>query len=158
MQPTFTTRSEFVDALRSLIAEGCAAGARELWFCDPDFAEWPLNDAPLIEQLTRWGAPQRRLTLIAQHYDEVHRRHPRFVEWRRVWGHLVDARIPAELQAGDHPTLLLVDEVAGLRLLDPLHWRGLVSREPGQLRLQHQELDAISQRSVPGFAATILGL
>jgi hypothetical protein len=158
MQATVATRGEYLEALRALIAEAADVGAREVFLCDPDFADWPLNEPAVIDHLARWAAPRRRITLIAQHYDEVVRRHPRFVQWRQVWGHLVDARIPEELKASDHPTLLLVEEVASLRLLDRRHWRAAISRDGAQLRLCRDELDAISQRSNPGFASRTLGL
>ncbi|HET9642433.1 MAG TPA: hypothetical protein VFP68_03525 [Burkholderiaceae bacterium] len=158
MQVTIGTRAEYLEALRALIAEAADLGAGELFLCDPDFADWPLNEPAVIDHLMRWAAPHRRIALIAQHYDEVVRRHPRFVQWRQVWGHLVDARIPEDTEASDLPTLLLVPEVASLRLLDRRHWRAVISRDGAQMHLCRDELDAISQRSHPGFAARPLGL
>ena len=49
------------------------------------FADWPLNDIEAIASLVRWARPQRRLTLIARHFDDLAVRHPRWVAWRRTW-------------------------------------------------------------------------
>jgi hypothetical protein len=45
-----------------------------------------------------------------------------------------------------------------VELLDREHARGRSSDEPEDARDARDRLDAISQRSVPGFAATVLGL
>ena len=34
----------------------------------------------------------RRMTLLARGYDDVIRRHARFVSWRRTWAHIIEAR------------------------------------------------------------------
>jgi 50S ribosomal protein L16 3-hydroxylase len=38
-----------------------------------------------------WARGGRRLLLLAARYDELRRRHHRFVQWRRTWDHLIEA-------------------------------------------------------------------
>jgi hypothetical protein len=158
MRRSFSTRSEFQDGVRELIAQAQAQRERRLWFCDPDFADWPLNEPALIEQLSRWAGPGRELTLLAQHYDEVQRRHPRFVAWRRTWGHCIDARVAVDLPPADHPGLLLLGAGLQLQVIDRLHWRGWVTDDARDASLRRDELDAYLQRSTPGFASSVMGL
>jgi hypothetical protein len=152
-----TTRGEWVAALRDSLQRLLTDGVQTLCWCDADFADWPLNEPALMDALTRWARPHHRLVLLAQHYDEVQRRHPRFVQWRRTWGHLIDARSPTELLASDHPSLLLAGRHT-VELLDREHWRGQVSDEPADALRCRQLLDVILQRSQPAFPVTTLGL
>ena len=91
-----TSRTEFQTALREAFEQAAAQGAHELWLCDEDFSQWPLGDAAMIETLTQWAAGKRRMTLIARHFDEVARSHPRWVQWRRLHAHLVSCRANTE--------------------------------------------------------------
>lgn len=153
-----STRVEFHDALREAFADMAQAGCREAWLSDEDFADWPLNEQAVIELLTHWAESHRKLTVIARGYDEIVRRHPRWVAWRRQWSHIVECRAFEEAEAGQIPTLLLASERVAVRLMDPQRYRGILSREPSDL-LRHRELvDAVSQRSVESFAPTVLGL
>ncbi len=153
-----TTRLEFHDALRETFAEIAQTGCRELWICDADFADWPLDDAAILEPLTRWAMPHRKLTVIARDFDEFARRHPRWTEWRRTWSHVVECRILDEADAIEPPVLLLAPGLVTLRLVDPIRPRGSLSREPLDMVRNRELIDAISQRSSEGFPATILGL
>ena len=102
-------------------------------------------------------APHHRLHLFAQHYDEVARRHPRFVRWRRDFDHVVQAWCVTEPDAAVHPGLCIAGD-RSLELLDRDHWRAKRSDEPGDARRGRERLDAILQRSTPGFSGTTLGL
>lgn len=152
------SRGEFHAALREALDEVARVGCRELFLCDEDFADWPLNDPELIEQLTRWAMSHRRLTLLAQTFDGVVRSYPRFVAWRRQWSHIVDARALEEAEPGEIPTLLLAPGVASLRLFDRVHVRGSLSHDPADAIRDRELVDAISQRAVESFPATTLGL
>jgi hypothetical protein len=152
------SRSEFQAAVRAAVAEAGRAGWRELWFCDADFAQWPLNEAALIDSLTQWAGAQRRLHLLALDYDDVLRRHPRFVRWRMQWSHVVQARALQDLQPVDVPALLHAPDGLSLRLFDPLRCQGRVSRLPSDIVQDRELIDAISQRSGDAFPPTTLGL
>ncbi|MBY0468841.1 MAG: hypothetical protein K2Q07_07680, partial [Burkholderiaceae bacterium] len=56
------TRAQFHSAVRSAFAQIAAAGTRDIWMCDSNFADWPLNDAQIAEHLSQWALPHRRCT------------------------------------------------------------------------------------------------
>ena len=151
-------RRAFEDAVRAAFAEASAAGWRELYLCDPDFAQWPLGERAVIDSLTQWIGGQRRLTLIALHYDEVVRRHSRWVGWRSRWAHVVDCRAAIELAADDMPTLLLAPGALTLELADRLRFLGRISRDATVALSARERIDAILQRSVDSLPVTTLGL
>ena len=152
------TRLEFQDALRAALAEAGRVGCRELWLVDENFADWPLGAPDVVEMLTRWAQAHRRLTVVARNFDEMPRRHARWVEWRRQWSHVVECRSFDDAEQGEIPTLLLAEGLVGVRLMDPLRFRGSVSRETADLVRMREWIDAVLQRSVVAFPPTILGL
>jgi hypothetical protein len=152
------SRAEFLDAIRSSCALAAQSGAREILLVDPTFADWPLNDPALVESLAGWIDSRRSLTVFAHRFDEFSRRHPRFVEWRRQWAHVVHCRSDPELEAEQVPTVLLVPGITCVRLLDRVRHRGTVSNRPVDLTDCRETIDALLQRSVEAFPATTLGL
>ena len=156
--PTITSRAEFGAAVAWGVQTAAERGARRLWFSDPHFADWPLDDPALLASLTAWlRLPQRRLVLLAERYDEVVRWKPRFVAWRRHWAHAVEAWTPQDLPA-DLPTWLLDDGPVCVAVADRLHWRGRCAVDAREARLRRQELDAVLQRSETAFPVNSLGL
>ena len=83
-------------AFQQLVRDALACAAREGWreiiLCDPDFGDWPLGERAVAQSLQAWSATGRRCTLLARRYDEVVRRHARFVTWRTTWSHIVEAQ------------------------------------------------------------------
>ena len=114
---TIGSRRDFHDAVRSALAQAADDGAREILLCDPDFADWPLSERLVIEDLTRWAHAHRRLVLVASTFDEVARRHGRWSEWRRTWSHVVECRANAEIEAARIPTICLVPGLIAVFLL-----------------------------------------
>lgn len=154
----FAGRPAFRDAVRRLLAEAAQSGWRELSWCDPDFADWPLDDAAVLASLSTWLRPHRRLTVVGAGYDDIVRRHPRWVAWRRLWSHGVVCRQADDDIAADLPTLLVAPSGRALRLLDQASHRGFVtSAKPDVAQLQN-DFVAVSRRSVDAFGATMLGL
>ena len=153
-----TTRGEFHDAVRAAFAEAAAKGWREIMVCDNDFADWPLNEPELIEHLVQWAVPHRKLSLLARGFDDLARRHSRWVAWRRTWSHVVECRANNELEAGQMPTLLLMPPFLTLRLADTEHYRGSVSRSVADAVRAREQFDAVLQRSEESFPVTNLGL
>jgi len=157
----FTTRSDFVLALRQGLELAADKGCREMWWCDSDYADWPLSEPAVLDALTRWCLPHRRLVMVAQTFDEVRHSHSRFVQWRTRFSHVLDARQYGE--DGDEtqdvlPTLMLAPTVVTVRLFDKQVWRGSVSCEKGDEIRARDLVDAIAQRSTSSFASTTLGL
>lgn len=152
------SRSEFHDALRLALAEVAAVGCRELFMCDADFSDWPLSESAVLESLTQWARNHRRLTIMAQQFDELARRHGRWVEWRRQWSHLVECRTNPELEAAKVPTMLLAPGVVMVRLVDTVRYRGSLSRAAPDMVQGRELLDVVLQRSEETFPVTTLGL
>ena len=156
--PLITSRAEFHAALRHAFETLATQGAREVWLCDEDFADWPLGERATVELLTQWAASSRRLTLVARHFDEVARRHARWVAWRRVWSHIVSCRTNTELATGEFPTVLLGLGTVSVRLADNVHHRGRLSHEKADELRCKEQIDAVLQRSEEAFPATTTGL
>ncbi|MCL4697193.1 MAG: hypothetical protein KJ023_09115, partial [Burkholderiaceae bacterium] len=133
---------------------------RRIVCVDRDFAQWPLDTPALLDALTAWlkrGA-HRQLVLLAATYDEMPRRHPRFVGWRRHFAHVVSPYGAPEDAAATLPTLLLDDDGTLVRLIDPVHWRGRASADERSVLPWREQIDALLQRSEAAFPVQSLGL
>ncbi|MDM4765510.1 hypothetical protein [Pelomonas sp. SE-A7] len=163
-QGIFAGREAFVAAVRQGLELALEREARELFWLDADFVHWPLSDVEVLDLLTRWARPHRRLHLLAPQFDSLRQRHPRFVQWRRNWDHLIKAgAFDADLLSGaDLQALMLAPGAACVRLFDADHWRGALSAPTEGVRgdelLSRQWFDAIEQRSSESFGASTLGL
>jgi hypothetical protein len=153
-----TSRIEFLDALQTAFAEAAAAGSREIWLCDENFGDWPLGERAVVEHLSQWAASSRKLLLVARTFDEVARRHARWVEWRKTWSHIVSCRTNSELGTGEVPTLFVASGTVTVRLSDTVHHRGRLSHEKAEELRCKELLDAVLQRSEEAFPATTTGL
>lgn len=153
-----TSRSGFHAAVRTGFAEAAETGCPEIWLCDADFADWPLGERAVVEQLTQWAGAQRRLTLVAGHFDAVVRRHARWAEWRRQWAHVVQCCTNAEMERGRFPCAMLASGRFSLLLSSPEHHRGRVSRSAADMQRCRELIDAVLQRSEASFPATTTGL
>jgi hypothetical protein len=157
--PRIASRADFSAALRWGFEAAMSADARHILCVDRDFEHWPLDDVELHAALTAWlRRPQRRLTLLAGQFDEVPRRHPRFVVWRRAWAHAITTMAAPEEFADSLPTLLVDDGAVLVQLFDAQHWRGRAERDARTARLRRDELDVILQRSSASFPVNTLGL
>ena len=153
------SHGEFVLALHEALAFALQHPARRMVWADPDFEDWPLDDAALWPRLVDWlRLPQRRLVLLARDYEGLPRRCPRFVAGYRLWSHAITAYSPARDDEVALPGLLLVEEVGVVQLFDKERWRGRASGDVSALRPWVDRIDAVLQRSSPAFAATTLGL
>ena len=157
----FTTRDDFVQSLREGIFAAAEQGCREMWWCDSDYAHWPLSEPAVLDALTCWSLSHRRLVMVAQTYDEVRFLHSRFVQWRVRFSHVLDAcqfsDVDDETQQA-LPTMMLAPSVVTVRLFDKQVWRGSISHEKADEVRAKDLIDAIAQRSIPSFASTTLGL
>lgn len=155
-----TGREAWVAALRQALCApaGSTPGDRRLLLWSPDFAEWPLDEAPVLDALAhRLRAPGQQLVFIAHDVEALSRHHPRLTRWRRDWSHRIEAWTPtAPIDA--EPAGLLLSGVQAVQLLDAVHWRTrLVSHAP-LLRAWWAQCDASLQRCAPAWPATTLGL
>jgi len=160
---SFSGRQEFQAAVRDLIQWAAAEGCRTIHAWDASFVDWPLSDLAVLDALMAWARPGRHLQLLALDYEDLARRHPRFVRWRRDFGHCVQARaIDPDVRLDASPQALLLavtaDEKRSLRLLEGPFWRGEISDESTRFQRGIEWFDAVAQRSSDSFASTTLGL
>jgi hypothetical protein len=153
------SRKSFREQLVHAVVGAAIEGRREIVWVDPDFADWPLDEARVLDAMTRWARrPQRRFLMLASHYDAVPRRHPRFTQWRRTWSHRIDCRVASPQDVTEMPTLMLAGDLYSLQLISRDPWRGRWFADEGDQRAWREVVDAILQRSEGGFAANVLGL
>lgn len=159
----FAGRAEFQRLLVETLAWAAAHGSRELHAWDANFVDWPLSEPAALNALAGWARTGRQLHLLALQYDDLLRRHPRFVRWRRDYAHCVTARaVEPELRLEAAPESLLLavgpESSVTLRLFDRHLWRGEISLDAAQRLRGLEWFDALAQRSSESFAPTTLGL
>lgn len=148
----------FADAVQWVVDEAVSSRSRRLLLADADFSAWPLNAEPVRAALTAFvRMPGRQVLMIANRFDRVEPRHPRFFAWYRVWCHTVTALAPVE-SGSDIPCLAAADRHHGLVLTDPLNWLGRRMVQDPALRRAVDALDALAQRCERSLPATTLGL
>jgi hypothetical protein len=153
-----TSRLDFQECIRLALIEAADRGGREMLMVDEDFNDWPLGEPEVVDSFARWAMPHRRLVVVASQFDDLVRRHPRWVAFRRTYAHVVDCRVHDEADGGNLPALLHVSDVIAVRMSDTVHWRGRLSRDRTDLLRWKEQVDALLQRSSPSFPATTLGL
>lgn len=153
----FSGPGEFAALVRHALATAAAQGWRELLLCDTDFKDWPLGERAVAESLNDWAAAGRKFTMLALNYDVVHRRHARFVTWRKTWSHLVECRVCGAGHKDDLPSALW-SPVWVFHRLDPTRSVGFSGSDAGRRTLLREQLGEQLLKSSPGFPATTLGL
>lgn len=153
----FVGREAFRQRLRDSLQGAAREGWSQLILCDAGFEDWPLNEKSVVDSLQAWARSGRTLTIVASQYDGVVRQHPRFVNWRRTWGHIVDSRICRQIDAVNFPTVLWSPHWTVQRL-DPVHGSGVAGAEPARIVQIREMLQELLKVSAPGFPATTLGL
>lgn len=153
----FEGRATFQQLVRDALACAAREGWRELVLCDPDFSDWPLGERAVAEALQAWSAGGRRCTLLARRWDEVVRRHPRFVGWRVTWAHIIDARACRSADPLEFPSAIWSPGWV-LQRLDVERSNGYSGAEPERRLLLRETLNEWLRKSSPSFPANTLGL
>lgn len=153
----FEGREEFRQLVRDALAAAAREGWRQIILSDATFEDWPLDERVVAESLQAWSRTGRRMTLLARKYDDVVRRHARFVTWRRTWMHIVEARACASADPLDLPSALW-SPVWVLERRDRERSVGVCGAEPERRVLLRQALQEWLQKSSPSFPATTSGL
>lgn len=151
-------RAALRSALQTWLDEAAHRRARELWWCDGDLSLWPVGEQAWIEALGRWVGPGRRLTVLLADDAPLQRQHPRWVTWRRTWGHLVELWVVEPELAADLRGWALCPGCGGVEILEPAIGRARWVRDAAMLRTALQQLQAWKERARPGVAAHPLGL
>lgn len=152
------SRAGWNEAVVWALQAALARSARRVLLVDPDFVHWPLGEPAVLAALQAFvRLPQRQLLLMAANFDEVPRKHPRFVSWRRDWAHAVSAWKPPEGGTA-LPGLLLDDGPVVLQRLSLQPLRARAALDPAEARRWREQLDALLQQSAPAFPVHTLGL
>ena len=153
----FSGPSDFAGLVRSGLAAAAAQGWREIILSDRGFEDWPLGERVVAQSLHDWSRSGRKLTMLAKNYDELVRRHARFVSWRRTWGHIIECRSNSAVSADDFPSALWS---AGwvFQRLDLERCTGISGSEPARRVALKERLDECLRRSSPAFPASVLGI
>ena len=154
----FEGHAEFVQRLNALVHEACERRLRRLVFIDPSFEGWPLESSALLQSLTAFvREPGREVLLCGRGFARLRHRSPRLVAWRRTWTRAVRGARPADPDL-ELPTRVLADRALALAVHDRATWTGEVRADEPQVTRWMLEADALAQRSVPDFAAYVVGL
>lgn len=156
----FAGRDTFRQCVRDVLALAASQQWPEIILSDPDFADWPLGEQVVAQNLNEWSKTGRSLTLLASQYELVQARHARFVDWRKRWSHIVNCRrlssrngtgiaaVPSVVWTPDWVVQRTAIEKC-IGVCTQSLWRRTEIRET---------LDNSLKQSSPGFAASVLGL
>ena len=154
LEGRFTGRGEFAELVRQAFAAAAIEGWREIIVSDADFADWPLGERAFIEALADWSRTGRKFTMIASSYDEILRKHARFVTWRRKWAHIVECR----RSAADNLPSAFWSGAWVFERIDVQHCTGVAGLDARRRVALKERLNERLLNSSPAFAATTLGL
>jgi hypothetical protein len=153
----FGGREAFQQLVRDALVAAAREGWRELILSDPDFADWPLHERATTESLQAWSQSGRKCILLARRWDEVVRRHARFVTWRRTWSHIIDARGCPSADPLELPSAVWTPAWV-MERRDIERCRGWSGAEPARRLALQERLNQWLAKSTPAFPATTLGL
>lgn len=154
---TFAGPTEFAQHVRDMIFAATEQGWQHMVWSDATFEGWPLRERLVVDALNAWAGPGRKLTMLARRYRQVTLLHPRFVQWRGIWGHLVDCRVVKHLDDSEMPSALVGPEWF-LHRRDVTRSVGTRSRNPWARVDLTERLAECLRQSSPGFPVTTLGL
>jgi hypothetical protein len=153
----FESRHLFVDLVRQAL--NCAA--REGWplvvLSDPDFADWPLGEREVVEALQHWAVRGRQLKFLAREFSTLRQMHPRLVQWRTTWSHLVEAHACPGAAGSELPSAIWSAHWT-MERLDPQRGTLVASVDATRKIALKERLDSSWHKGTPSFAATTLGL
>ena len=153
----FEGREAFRQNVRDALACAAREGWREIILSDADFHDWPLGERAVVDSLNAWAKTGRKLVMLAKSYDEVTRTHPRFVNWRRTWSHIIECRRCATVDPLILPSALWTSGWV-LRRLDPERSTGVCTVIPERKLALRESIEEWLRQSSAGFPATTLGL
>lgn len=150
-------RVAFADLIRSALCVAAQEGWPSIILSDADFADWPLGERLVVQALQAWSRRGRELHFLARDFGVLRERHPRLVQWRTTWSHIVEARA-CRGAAGEAVPSAIWSPVWSMERVDPQRCVMLCSPEASRGSLLREKIDACWQRGTPSFAATTLGL
>lgn len=147
----------FSDLVRRALAQAASDRWNHLILSDPDFTDWPLGERAVIESLNAWAGGGRHVQFLAKDFGRLRERHPRLVQWRVTWSHVVDARACRDSSGDAVPSAIWTPRWCMERIdLD----RSVVvaTSLPQRRAALFERLQSAWQRGTPSFSASTLGL
>ena len=153
----FAGREIFQQLVRDTFSVAATEGWKEIIMADADFDDWPLRERAVVESLNAWSKSSRRLTMLAVRYDSLIRDQPRFVTWRKTWGHIIECRQCRNADPLDFPSAIWSRDWV-MQRLDLVRCTGVSGVQPDRRINMREMLDEKIKGSSPGFPASTLGL
>ena len=153
----FAGRHDFAGLVRLALQVASQQGWSSLLLSDPDFADWPLGEREVIESLNAWAGRGRRLRLLARDFSPVLLQHPRFVQWRVTWSHLIEAQQWPAATPTDLPSAIWSPSWM-MERLDLPRCAGVSGVDAARRTALLERLESAWHHGGPGFPATTLGL
>lgn len=150
-------RHAFVDLVRQGLASAAREGWKHLLLSDPDFADWPLGERSVVDSLSAWSGQGRRIQFLAHDFRRLRELHPRLVQWRVTWSHIVEAHACRQVPGGELPSALWTPQWT-MERLDIDRCVMVASRSPVRRVALQERLNACWQMGSPSFPASTLGL
>lgn len=147
----------FADLVRQALACAAAEGWPRLVLCDNDFTDWPLGERAVVASLHAWAQGGRALHLLGRDFSALRQQHPRFVQWRVVWAHLLEVRACASASVQEWPSAIWSPGWT-LERIDASRSVVLASHDAGCRVALAQRLDHWWQKATPALPPTTLGL
>jgi len=150
-------RQQFADLVRQAIEAAAAQAWSPLVLSDADFEDWPLGERAVVQALQDWAGQGRHIRFLARDFHKLRERHPRLVQWRTQWSHLVEAQAWSSAGEGDVPSALWTPAWCVERV-DPARAVMVASDDPARLVGLRERIESAWHRGRPGFPSTVLGL
>lgn len=150
-------REAFAELVRQVVQTLAVTHWSPIIFSDADFADWPLGERSVIEALHGWAGRGRQIRWMAHDFGPLRQLHPRLVQWRTTWSHIVEARACPDTGSPALPSAIWTPQWC-MERVDPERCV-MVAGTDGPRRLALQErLQACWGAGVSSFPATVLGL
>lgn len=157
LEGAFAGRADFQNLIRDAIGTAARDGWREMVWFDLNYEDWPLGERSVEDSLQAWSQTGRKLTIVAKRFDGLIAKHHRFVNWRKQWSHIIEARAVTSASDEEFPSLILAPHWA-MHRLQPALCKGVAGFE-AKRRVDLRELsNEWLALSAPSFPSTTLGL
>lgn len=150
-------RQVFADLVHQALVTAAARAWSPLVLCDADFEDWPLGERAVVQALQAWAGRGRRIRFLARDFQKLRERHPRLVQWRVQWSHLVEAQVWTSAAEGEVPSALWAPAWC-IERVDLVRGVLVASDDPSRLLGLRERIESAWHRGRPGFPATVLGL
>lgn len=150
-------RQVFADLVRQAMACAAREGWTQIILSDPDFADWPLGERVVVEALQAWAGRGRHIQFMARDFAPLRQQHPRLVQWRVTWSHLVQAHACTHMVGTEVPSAIWSPGWT-MERLDVIRCTMVATQDPRRRVALKERLDTCWALGSPSFPATTLGL